>query len=79
MKKQLLLFSFLTLCIFKSFSQDSPDAFYNRVSYVFQHVDTSPVTTGLLLDCGVEFMNLGNFDGVALTENNYVSLFSEGI
>ena len=78
MKKLLLFISFLML-VFRSLAQDTPDDFYNRVSYVFQHVDTAPVSTGLLLDCGVEFMNLGNFDGVALTENNYVSLFSEGI
>ncbi len=74
MKKNLLFISFLTLVGFKSLAQDTPDDFYNRVSYVFQHVDNSPVSTGLLLDCGVEFMNLGNFDGLALTDSNYVSL-----
>ncbi len=78
MKILFLFISFLML-VFRSLAQDTSDDFYNRVSYVFQHVDTAPVSTGLLLDCGVEFMNLGNFDGVALTENNYVSLFSEGI
>ena len=52
MKKNLLFISFLTLVGFKSLAQDTPDDFYNRVSYVFQHVDTSTVNTGLLLECG---------------------------
>ena len=51
MKKLLLFISFLML-VFRSLAQNTPDDFYNRVSYVFQHVDTSTVNTGLLLECG---------------------------
>ncbi len=73
--KKLLLLPFLALFSSFLFAQDTPDDFANRVRYIFQHVDASQASTGILLDCGVEFVNMDNHTGyTTLNDSNYVNL-----
>ena len=73
--KKLLLFSFLTFFTNLLFAQDTPNHFAQRVQYIFQHVDASYVNTGLLMDCGSEFVNMDNFTGLtSVNDSNYVNI-----
>ena len=57
------------------FAQDTPNDFAQRVQYIFQHVDASYVNTGLLMDCGSEFVNMENFTGLtSVNDSNYVNI-----
>lgn len=48
---------------------------YNaKISKVFQHVDKSRVTTGLLYDYGLHLIDPVYYDGVALTDENYIDM-----
>ena len=48
---------------------------YNaEISKVFQHVDKSRVTTGLLYDYGLHLIDPVYYDGVALTDENYIDM-----
>ena len=48
---------------------------YNaKISKVFQHVDKSIVTTGLLYDYGLHLIDPVYYDGVALTDENYIDM-----
>ena len=55
-------------------AQETPNDFSDRIKSIFQHVDKTPVTTGILLDVGVDFSNLNNFNGTVLVDSNYVNL-----
>jgi hypothetical protein len=44
------------------------------MNYVFANVDKSQVTTGMLRDYGIEFLNLENFTGQQLHDSNFVNL-----
>lgn len=69
MKK--LLFYFCVLCVCLSASaQDTPDAFADRINFIFQYVDKSQVSTGILQEYGIEFTSLNNYNGQALNDNN---------
>ena len=73
--KKLLLLPFLALFSSFLFAQDTPDDFANRVRYIFQHVDASQASTGILMDCGVEFVHMENHTGyTTLNDSNYVNL-----
>lgn len=74
MKK--LLFFATFLCFGTSlFAQDTPDDFANRVRSIFQHVDASQASTGILMDCGTEFVNMDNYTGyTSLNDSNYANL-----
>lgn len=37
--------------------------YYGKMNYVFANVDKSQVTTGMLIDNGIEFLDLENFTG----------------
>jgi hypothetical protein len=55
---------------------ETPEDFANAIKFIFQNVNTAPVTTGILLDCGVDFTNLDNFSGSLLLDSNYVSQYT---
>jgi hypothetical protein len=42
------------------------------MNYIFQPLEKNRVPNGLLLDYAMEFTNLSNFNGLALTDSNYV-------
>lgn len=48
--------------------------YYGKMNYVFHHVDKSQVSTGLLRDYGIEFLNLDNYTGTVLHDSNFVAL-----
>ncbi len=73
--KKLLLFLLLGLLFNRNlWAQNTPDDFSNRIKSIFQYVDTSPVNTGILLDCGIDFLNLDNHAGTTLLDSNFVSM-----
>ena len=44
-------------------------AYRDQINQVFANVDPAPITTGLLRDYGLEFANVGEFDGVPADSN----------
>ncbi len=40
------------------------DAWKNEIEGIFQHVNRTPVTTGLLTDYGIYFTNIDKFNGI---------------
>lgn len=48
--------------------------YYGKMNYVFQHVDKNQISTGLLRDYGIEFLNLDNYQGTVLHDSNFVAL-----
>lgn len=64
---------FLLLLQFTSNAQtDINTSFADRMNYIFQPLEKNRVPTGLLLDYAMEFTNLSNFNGTALTDSNMV-------
>lgn len=66
----LLLSLSLSLCL----AQDTPNELANRHNFIFQHLNRSEATTGILLDYGIEFQNMDNYDGSVLLDSNHVSI-----
>ena len=67
-------YAFLLTLIF-NFSHAQTDinsSFSNRMNYIFQQLEKNRVPNGLLLDYAMEFTNLSNFNGSALTDSNKV-------
>jgi len=54
-------------------AQDTPDAYKNRVNYIFANVDHSKVTTGLLSDYGLQVIPPEAYDGI-LRDTNEVDI-----
>ncbi len=74
--KQLITFCIsIMLCIATSFAQSfDTTQFYGKNNYLFQHIDKTPITTGLLRDYGIDFQELNNYTGTALHDSNFTSL-----
>ena len=73
MKK--LTFYVLTFFFYlKTYAQDTPNEFADRHNFIFQHINRTEATTGILLDYGIEFQNMANFNGVSPLDSNYVSI-----
>ncbi len=72
------LFTFcisLLLCSIMSYAQSyDTTQFYGKNNFLFQHIDKSPITTGLLRDYGIDFQELDNYTGTALHDSNFTSL-----
>lgn len=49
-------------------------AYYGKMNYIFQHVDKSQVTTGLLRDYSIDFLNPDNYTGAAIHDSNFVGM-----
>lgn len=56
-----LLFAYVA-----SYTQTA-DSFYLKITHVFQNMETSRVSSGLLCDYGLDFADVKNFDGVQQT------------
>lgn len=48
--------------------------YYGKMNYIFQYVDKSQVTTGLLRDYSIDFLNPDNYTGAAIHDSNFVSM-----
>lgn len=62
----------LMLCCMQTWAQVS-DAWKNEIESIFQHVNRTPVTTGLLTDYGIYFTNIDKFNGIP-SDTNYIEL-----
>jgi hypothetical protein len=49
-------------------------SFYGKMNYVFYYVDKSQITSGILKEYGMDFLNLENYSGTALHDSNFVGL-----
>ena len=45
----------------------------DTINHIFEHVDKSRITTGLLSDYGVQMVNLSDFNGTP-ADSNYVDI-----
>lgn len=53
---------------------ETPDDYADKMRLVFQNIDPTPINTGILIDVGVEFLNMDNFSGtITLNDSNYVN------
>ena len=73
MKRLLLLCSFVLLTNIAFAQQEINYDFTNQMNTLFGQLDKSKIPHGILLDYGMEFTNLEEFDGT-LTDRNYVTL-----
>lgn len=68
-------YALLFLLIFQVTTNAQTDintSFADRMNYIFQPLEKNRVPNGLLLDYAMEFTNLSNFNGTALTDSNMV-------
>jgi hypothetical protein len=73
MKKLSALLVGITLLVIKMHAQDT-STYFGKMNYVFNYVDKSPITTGLLRDYGIEFLNLDNYTGASLHDSNFTAM-----
>jgi len=73
MKRLLFVCSFVLLTTLASAQQEINYDFTNQMNALFGQLDKSEIPHGILLDYGMEFTNLEEFDGT-LTDRNYVIL-----
>jgi hypothetical protein len=73
MKRLLLLCSFVLLTNLASAQQEINYDFTNKMNTLFGQLDKNKIPHGILLDYGMEFTNLAEFNGT-LTTRNYVTL-----
>jgi len=74
---RLFVMSILVLTIFETrLNAQSFDTtqYYGKMNYVFANVDKNQVSTGMLKDYGIEFLNLDNYTGTQMHDSNFVNL-----
>ncbi|MGH2643348.1 MAG: esterase/lipase family protein, partial [Chitinophagaceae bacterium] len=49
------------------------DSFYLRTQYIFQYLEKNRITTGMLQDYGIDFIDIENYDGLQLSDTNQVT------
>lgn len=64
----------LIRCLFVYAQNTDTSQYYGKMDYVFEHVNKTPITSGMLRDYGIEFLNLDNYTGTVLHDSNYVGL-----
>ena len=69
-----ILISVVLLCLKAKSQTFDTTQYYGKMNYVFEHVYKNLVSTGLLRDYGIEFLNLDNYSGAALHDSNFVAL-----
>ncbi len=73
--KKIFLISLSILLIQNLNAQTIDTSTYDKkMDFIFQHIDKSQITTGLLSEYGIDFMKLNNFTGSSLNDSNYTSL-----
>jgi len=48
--------------------------YYGKMNHIFHYLNKSLVSSGMLRDYGIEFLNLDHYTGAALHDSNYVSV-----
>lgn len=67
--KVFFLSVFFSVLYGSAYSQDTPDAYKDRINYIFANVDHSKVTTGLLSDYGLQIIPPEYYYGTLLDSN----------
>ncbi|HUZ57411.1 MAG TPA: T9SS type A sorting domain-containing protein [Hanamia sp.] len=74
MKKFLLLIiSFIVISSLKAQTYDTT-TYYGKMDFIFNNISHTQITTGLLRDYGIDFLNLDDYTGKVLNDSNYVTL-----
>jgi len=71
--KVILIPLFLVMIVGNTMAQDFDQQYTDAINAIFQKVDKSKITTGLLSDYGVQIINPEAFNGVP-ADSNYVSM-----
>lgn len=76
MKKMTSFFIGILMLMMSAYAQSyDTTQYYGKMNYIFHHLNKSFVTTGMLRDYGIEFLNLDNYTGSSLLhDSNYVSV-----
>jgi hypothetical protein len=74
MKKIFIFIALLWASVSAVHAQQDTTTFFGKSNYMFQHLDKNQISSGLMSDYGVEFMDLANNDGVSLNSANFVGL-----
>lgn len=70
--RKLFVILLILFCSIANAQTDINTSFSDRMNYIFQQLEKNRVPNGLLLDYAMEFTNLSNFNGTALTDSNKV-------
>lgn len=65
---------FLLLFLIKTIKAQDTTSFYGKSQYIFEHVDKNQISSGLLSEYGIEFLELANYNGTVLSDSNYVGM-----
>jgi hypothetical protein len=75
MRTSILKQAILGICLLTVFiagHAQTADSFYLQITHVFENIETNRVSNGLLRDYGLDFADVENFDGVQLSDTNFV-------
>ena len=65
MKTKITLLSlFLTIVVGNTMAQDANQAYTEAMNAIFQQIDKSKITTGLLADYGLQIVDIEDFNGI---------------
>ncbi|GHT68698.1 hypothetical protein AGMMS50239_34320 [Bacteroidia bacterium] len=73
MKSKILLLVVLLITMTGLFAQNPGQEYTDRMNYIFQQMDKSRITTGLLSDYGLYMVEPDVFNGVP-ADSNYVDI-----
>jgi len=71
--KLTFIFLFLTIVVGNTMAQDANQAYTDAMNTIFQQIDKSKITTGLLIDYGLQIVDPEYFNGVP-ADSNYVDM-----
>jgi hypothetical protein len=75
--KKLLLFLLLSGWALRGFAQTNSTRWQQHADSIFQHIDRSQVSTGLLVNYGFALKDYNQFQGTALTAANRLRSLAE--
>jgi len=74
MKKIFILLLCISIINLTNAQTYDTTTWYGKMSYIFNNVSHTQITTGLLRDYGIDFTNLDNYDGKVVNDTNWVTL-----
>jgi hypothetical protein len=57
-----------------SHAQQDTITFFGKSNYIFEHLDKEQITTGLMSEYGIPFINVSDYNGTAVSKINYATL-----
>ncbi len=72
-------FTLLLLCLSFHCMKGQQSNFSETINHLFEHLDFSEVTTGLLLQHAIPFAKVDSFEGTELTEFNKMDVDKFGL